>query len=59
MRPKIIDADTGKELWRAVECAKHCGITWSRPVWWVRPLPFTGKSSPHTNFTNPLTGHPK
>jgi|GEM_PF-6243211 len=43
MRPKIIDADTGKELWRAVECAKHYGITWSRPVWCARPLPFTGK----------------
>lgn len=27
MQPKIIDAETGKELWRAVECAKHCDIT--------------------------------
>ena len=30
MQPKIIDADTGKTLWRAVECAKHCGTTWAR-----------------------------
>lgn len=27
MQPKIIDADTGKELWRTTECAAHCGIT--------------------------------
>ncbi|ALA66943.1 hypothetical protein [Corynebacterium lactis] len=25
MRPKIIDADTGHELWTAVECAKYSG----------------------------------
>lgn len=31
MRPIIIDADTGSELWRAADCADHCSIalrTW-------------------------------
>lgn len=31
MHPVIIDADTGNQLWRAADCANHCGIaqrTW-------------------------------
>lgn len=27
MRPVIIDADTGRELWRNIDCAGHCGVT--------------------------------
>ncbi|KAB1551425.1 hypothetical protein F7233_07925 [Corynebacterium sp. 321] len=27
MRPIITDADTGRELWRAVDCANHCHIS--------------------------------
>ncbi|PRQ12484.1 hypothetical protein C1Y63_00005 [Corynebacterium sp. 13CS0277] len=29
--PRIIDATTGEELWRATDCASHCGIT---PATW-------------------------
>lgn len=29
MRPVIIDADTGNELWRAADCAAHCCVTTS------------------------------
>ncbi|MDO5033076.1 hypothetical protein [Corynebacterium sp.] len=29
MRPIIIDADTSRELWRAIDCANHCGISTS------------------------------
>lgn len=25
MNPRIIDADTGKELWTAIECAEYSG----------------------------------
>ncbi|CAB0635840.1 hypothetical protein FRC0547_00924 [Corynebacterium diphtheriae] len=31
MNPTITDKDSGKELWRVEDCAKHCGIntnTW-------------------------------
>lgn len=27
MRPMIIDADSGEELWMVAHCADHCGIT--------------------------------
>ncbi|AJE32528.1 hypothetical protein B842_03375 [Corynebacterium humireducens NBRC 106098 = DSM 45392] len=27
MRPTIIDADTGRTLWRVADCAAHCGIS--------------------------------
>lgn len=27
MNIAIIDQDTGRELWRAVDCARHCQIT--------------------------------
>lgn len=27
MRPTIIDADTGRTLWRVTDCATHCGIS--------------------------------
>lgn len=35
MRAIIVDAATGKPLWRSKECASHCGIsptTWRRYV---------------------------
>jgi hypothetical protein len=31
MRPVIIDQDTGRELWRAQQCAEHIGAA---PVTW-------------------------
>ena len=31
MRPIITDADTGRELWMATDCASHCGIS---PATW-------------------------
>lgn len=27
MRPQIVDADTGHELWTASQCARHCEVT--------------------------------
>lgn len=27
MHPTIIDKDTGRELWRAADCADYCGIS--------------------------------
>lgn len=27
MTPTIIDADTGRVLWRNIDCASHCGIS--------------------------------
>lgn len=27
MRPQIVDADTGRELWTASQCARHCEVT--------------------------------
>ena len=29
MHPIIIDSDTGNRLWRAADCADHCGVTTS------------------------------
>lgn len=31
MKPVIVDQDTGRELWRAQQCADHIGAT---PVTW-------------------------
>lgn len=31
MRPGIIDLDTGRELWNAVQCADYCGM--NRSTW--------------------------
>lgn len=31
MKPIIVDEDTGARLWRAIDCAEHCGIT--RGTW--------------------------
>lgn len=40
MKPVIVDADTGNELWRASDCADHCGIT---PASW-RAYVATGRA---------------
>nr|WP_246394868.1 hypothetical protein [Corynebacterium anserum] len=35
MSPTIIDTDTGRVLWRSIECAEHCQFvlrTWSSYV---------------------------
>ena len=29
MQPKIIDADTGKELWTGADCANHIGVSYA------------------------------
>ncbi|MDC7089404.1 hypothetical protein [Corynebacterium pseudodiphtheriticum] len=29
MQPKIIDADTGKELWTGADCADHIGVSYA------------------------------
>ena len=29
MQPKIIDADTGKELWTGVDCADRIGVSYA------------------------------
>ena len=29
MQPKIIDADTGQELWTGADCADHIGVSYA------------------------------
>ena len=54
MKPTIVDADTGKELWRVAECAEHGGVSPSTWRSYMRP----GLSAPaavaHLDARTPL-----